>query len=398
MSTYGVRTRFVDVLVRGKGRVTEAAFAGLVAHARERGITSGERKALLEPADYLRTSRVLKAHGIGLDDVRLDEAAWAAAETLARELGVSALFPELPNAQPGNRPAPTATTPAPQPGGGTSLGPMSSWKLETSGAVVTFETKAGGRSYPAVVLTNPDWKDPGPTRDVAAEHKAELAAVTSLAELSALVRRVVAQEHAYFEASDVEGGSRNRRYGIQDARRLAFFDALARAAQGLQLPAGERGRIAAVLADEKERLLCNRDYEMETGSHKNYWPYWDNYQGAVGKILQQTAPETDAYRAIKNRLEDIFDHKSVFDFKREIDEKDLERALGAALVHRVPFTAGVGHRVSLARDSYPSLPRYEVLTVAARSSQPSSASVRSRPARWRAEASPATGTAAAAST
>ena len=66
MSTHGVRTRFIDLLVRGRGRVSEAAFTELIAYARERGITSGEAKALLQPAEYLRISRVLRTHGIRL--------------------------------------------------------------------------------------------------------------------------------------------------------------------------------------------------------------------------------------------------------------------------------------------------------------------------------------------
>src|SRR5262245_19693427 len=92
MSTYGVRTRFVDLLVRDEGRVSRAAFTELVAYARERGITAGEAKALLQPAAYLRTSRVLKSHGIGLDDVRLDDDAWTAAAALGQELGIASLF------------------------------------------------------------------------------------------------------------------------------------------------------------------------------------------------------------------------------------------------------------------------------------------------------------------
>ncbi|HMG55226.1 MAG TPA: hypothetical protein VK601_17135, partial [Kofleriaceae bacterium] len=249
----------MDVLVEGNGRVSGPAFAELVAHARERGVTSGELKALLEPADYLRTSRVLRAHGIGLADVRLDAAAWTAAAALAREFHVAAPFPDLPNARPGGHPTEPAghpavpPAPAASPHGGTSLGAMASWKVETSGAVVTFETKAGDRSYPAVVLTNPAWQDPEPARALVAEHRAELAGVTSLAELTAFVRRVVTKDHAYFEAAAVTG-FHNKRYGIQDARRHGFFTALGAAAADLKLPAGDRPRVAAALAAEQERL------------------------------------------------------------------------------------------------------------------------------------------------
>jgi hypothetical protein len=363
MSTYGVRRRFVDVLVRDRGRMSEVAFTELVAYARERGITAGEAKALLQPAAYLRTSGMLRTHGVRLDDVRLDDGAWAAAEALGRELDVTALFPDLPNARPTAAPAPTPA-PAEIPAGGQRLGEPASWRLETSGAVLTFATRVGDRTYPALVLASPAWKDPGPPRDLVAEHRGDLEAVTSLAGLVAFVREVVAEERAYFEAEGIEVRFANERYAIQDARRHEFFEALAGAAGELRLAAGERDRIPAVLAAEKERLLCDRDYVMETGSHENYWPYWNNFGGAIGKILKQTAPGTDAYLAIKNRLEDIHDRKTVFGFRRQIDERDLESSLGGALVHRLPFSEGSGHRVSLARESYPTAPVYEVLEVA----------------------------------
>jgi hypothetical protein len=363
MSTYGVRTRFVDLLVRDKGRVSEAAFKTLIAYARERGITSGEGKALLQPAAYLRTSRVLKSNGIGLDDVMLDAGAFAAATALGHELGITSLFPELPNARPGGTPGP-GPGPTPTPTGGQSLGDPSKWKVETSGAVLTFETKVGGSTYPAVVLANPTWKDPGPAADVLAQHKAELAKVDSLAELVAFVRAVATKERAHFEATGVTARYRTERYAIQDARRHAFFEALADAAAQLRLPAADKARVPAVLDAEKERLLCDRDYDMEVGSHKNYWPYWTNYRGAIAKMLAQTAPGTDEYFTIKNRLEHIYDHKTVFGFRRQIDEKDLEECIEGALVHRLQYSTTDGHRVSLARGSYPTAPVYEVLSVA----------------------------------
>jgi hypothetical protein len=358
MSTSGVRTRFVDLLVRGGGRVTEAELRALIDYARDRGITSGEAKALLQPASYLRTSSALRTRGIGLDAVRLDEGAWAAAEALGEELGISPLFPELPNARPGGAPQPS-------PGGGKSLGPIATWKLQTSGATVTFTTEAEGKTYPAVVLASPSWKDPEPARDLIAEHGAALGQVTSLAQLAAFARDVVARERAYFEAGGITVRYENERYSIQDARRHGFFEALAAAAARLALPAAERPRVPAVLAAEKERLLCDRDYEMETGSHTNYWPYWRNYRGAIEKLLRQTAPGTDEYLTIKNRLEDIYNRKTVFAYNRQIDEKNIEVTLGGALVYRPPYSPGSGHRASLAQGSDPTAPSYEVLSVAA---------------------------------
>lgn len=365
MSTYGVRRRFVDMLVRHEGRVREEDFTGLIEYARERGITAGEARALLQPADYLRTDRALRSHGISLEDVRLDDGAWAAAAALGQELGVAPLFPELPSARPGARPPRPGPEPAaaPVPVAGQPLGPMSAWKVETSGAVLTFVTEAGGHTYPALVLSNPTWSDPAP-RDLVAERRGELAGVSSLGELVTFIRDVRADERAYFEAAGVEVQYRTERYSLQDTRRHAFFEALARATLGLRLPAAERARVPAVLAAEKERLLCDRDYDMESGSHENYWPYWNNFGGAIEQILAQTAPGTDAYLAIKNRLEDLYNRKTVFGFQREIDERDAERSLGGALVHRLPFSTGDGHRVSLARGSYPTAPAYEVLELA----------------------------------
>ena len=49
MSVAGVRRRFVNLLAEGRGVVTEAGFRALVDYARERGVTPGERSALLAP-------------------------------------------------------------------------------------------------------------------------------------------------------------------------------------------------------------------------------------------------------------------------------------------------------------------------------------------------------------
>jgi hypothetical protein len=300
MSTYGVRRRFVDVLVRDRGRMSEVAFTELVAYARERGITAGEAKALLQPAAYLRTSGMLRTHGVRLDDVRLDDGAWAAAEALGRELDVTALFPDLPNARPTAAPAPTPA-PAEIPAGGQRLGEPASWRLETSGAVLTFATRVGDRTYPALVLASPAWKDPGPPRDLVAEHRGDLEAVTSLAGLVAFVREVVAEERAYFEAEGIEVRFANERYAIQDARRHEFFEALAGAAGELRLAAGERDRIPAVLAAEKERLLCDRDYDTVISAFSDMNAF-RILAGAPQICVSRTAHQIDRSASTKCRL------------------------------------------------------------------------------------------------
>ena len=111
MSTYGVRTRFVSLCADSGGAVSAAAFAALADYAAERGYTPGELRALLRPASYLEASRVLRARGVGLADVRLDAGAWAAATALAARFAIAPIFDRLPNAQP-QAAAPPAPSPA----------------------------------------------------------------------------------------------------------------------------------------------------------------------------------------------------------------------------------------------------------------------------------------------
>ncbi len=360
MSTSGVRSRFVSLLGASGGQVTKAAYEALVAYAAERGFTAGELKALLQPAAYLEASRVLRARGVRLEDVRFDPGAWTVAEELARRFAIAPIFDRLPAARPAATP-PVAPAPPPVTTG-RALGPIESWKVETPGATVTFVSRVGGQAYPAVVFDLPTWTDPA-ARDVLAPQRAAIAAATTVSAVIIAVRAAVAAATAYFDASDVPGIGRNRRYGLQDLRRFAFFVEVGKAAATARLAASEKAKLGAALGDEKERMLCDRDYEMEVGSYTNYWPYWKNYRGVLEKALAQTAPSTDEFWQIKNRLENIYDHKTVLGFRRAVDEKDAEVSTGQAVVHRRPYGDGGGHRVSMARSSYPTAPVYELLNL-----------------------------------
>ena len=360
MSTNGVRTRFASLLASSGGQVSKAAFETLVAYASERGLTSGEIKALLQPAAYLEHNPTLAARGVRLEDIRFHAGAWTIAEELATRFSITPLFERLPNARPA---APPPAPPAPAPVvAGQALPPFTDWKVETPGATITFSTSIGGQRHPAVAFDMPVWTDPAP-RDVLAPQRAAIGAATTVAAVVAAARAAITAEAGYFAAEDVPVKSKNHRYGLQDLRRFAFFTDVDKAATGAPLPTDERARLAGALADEKEKLLCDREYEMEVGSHTNYWPYWRNFRGVLEKALAQTAPATDDFWQIKNRLENIYDHKTVLGFRRAVDEKDAEASTGQAVVHRRPYGDGDGHRVSMARGSYPTAPVYELLSL-----------------------------------
>ncbi|MBI4511767.1 MAG: hypothetical protein HY698_19190 [Deltaproteobacteria bacterium] len=368
MSTSGVRTRMLSLLVKQRGVITKEGFEEIVRHARERGLTSGEIKSLLQPASYLERSPLLREHGIGLGDIRVEPEARAAAMTLAHEVGITDVFPGLPVHPLAPEPPGVVTSRearnvlAAALAKGTRLGSYSSWAVDMSGGRVSFATRVGEKTYPAVVFDMPAWKDPAP-RDIVRENLQRFLAATDLASLLQVVREVITTSRPYFLAEGFPVRNENERHGIQDARRHQFFETLATLATDLRLPQPERPRVAAALETEKESMLLGRDYVMETGSHSNYWPYWDNFREAVDKMLAQSLPGTDEYCAIKNRLEEIFTRKTVFGWKREIDEQDIEASIGGALVFRRKYAEGHGRRVSLAPGSHPLSPKYEVLSV-----------------------------------
>lgn len=362
MSTYGVRTRFVSLCADSGGAVSAAAFAALADYAAERGYTPGELRALLRPASYLEASRVLRARGVGLADVRLDAGAWAAATALAARFAIAPIFDRLPNAQP-QAAAPPAPAPLPTSVPGRALPDRATWQLTTAGATVRFAVTVDGVTHPAVVFELPTWTaEPGPV-DLGAAGPA-LAAARDLAAVEAALAAGLAAAQGYLTVAPRPDLGLNQRWGLEDQRRHAWFDAAAAAVARAPLAAADRAQVPARLARAKERLLCDRDYPMQVGSHENYWPYWKNFRGALEKALAQTAPGSDDYWQIKHRTDEVWTRKTVANVRREVDEKDLERSTGMALIHRRPFTPGPSPRVSLVPGSVPTQPRYELLTAA----------------------------------
>jgi hypothetical protein len=359
MSVHAVRKRFIELLVEGRGRVSEAAYGALVAFAREGGLSPAERAALTDPAVELGKSRVLREHGVRLEDIRFDQGAWKIAEALAREFALPSLFPGIVNARPAapQSPPPPATAETLSLRAaldrGRSLGPLESWHVQTAGAELSFVSRVGGHAFPAVVFDLPVWKDPAP-RDLLADQAGTLARLRDLAGLRSFIRELVQRERAYLDADGVTTRSKNERYGIQELRRAALFGALAKAQTAIH------ENTTSLLLAERETLACGRDYDMDVGSHTNYWPYWNNYRKFLDRVLAQTAPESDEALVIGNRIADILDRKTVFGWNRQIDEQDFEVSIGGALVRRLPYTAGPGKRVSLAADSTPLSPKYEL--------------------------------------
>lgn len=364
MSTYGVRTRMISTLAASGGALSAAAFRSLIDYAAERGFTPGELRALLRPADYLETSEVLRDRGVRLADVRLDVGAWTAASELAAKFAIEPLFDRLPSARPSTAPSPRPPTPPPTPPRtlGTPLPARRDWQVATPGAVLHFTTPVGGQDLPALVLTLPAWTDPAPPLDLGAA-RATLSTVKTAAAATAALAAAVAGARDYLTAVDQPTLAPNQRWGVEDQRRHAWFEAAAAALAAAPLPPAERARIPALVARAKEQLLCDRDYPMQVGSHENYWPYWKNFRGALEKCLAQTAPGTDDYWQLRHRLEEVWTRKTVTTVRREVDEKDIERSTGMALVHRRMWSDTPSPRLSVARGSVPTNPRYEALTV-----------------------------------
>ena len=384
MSAALLRRRYIDILVANHGHITETDFRSLIRLAREGGMSPRLRTTLLRPAAFLRASPELRDRRIRLEDITLDEGALRAAHDLAAELGIESIFPGLSRAkqptrlrrqdsgQAGER-SPTADSPAPAAppvpsaleralSGAKPLGPCASWRLTTAGATLAFVTTAGGTSYPAVVFQLPDWQDPS-TRDLVATEQAALCALCSLDDLRAWVQRTVEQSRDYFAAEGVAVRGANERFGIQHLRRSAFFASLRAALSQTGLSASDRQTAIGELHTLEEDLLCGRAYVMQVGEHTNYWPYWQNFLSPLHKLLAQTPVDSEAYLIIKNRIEDLLNHKTVFNWNRHVDEQDFEVSISGALVQRRSYSSGPGQRVSLASGSRPQRPSYEVLNL-----------------------------------
>jgi DNA-binding transcriptional regulator YdaS (Cro superfamily) len=128
--------------------------------------------------------------------------------------------------------------------------------------------------------------------------------------------------------------------------------------------ASDRELAAGLLRRAEEDLLVGHSYPMQTGEHTNYWPYWQNYRAPLQKLLAQTPVGSEAYLILKNRIEDVLNRKTVFNWNRHVDEQDFEASISGALVQRRTYSPGPGQRVSLATGSRPQRPSYEVLNLA----------------------------------
>jgi hypothetical protein len=367
MSTRGVMKMTIDTLARTGGQMSAGAYQKIIDYAKENGLTDGEKSALLD-LGYLKDSRILSQAGVRFDAIVFDAQAVKLAQDLGRVLGIA---PKIPGGNNGGNvnppPAGDALAQAKQArdaavGKGAALGSFDTWKLQTSGADITFHVEVQGQKFPAFVLDKPVWKDPG-ARDVVAENAAKLAAVTTLGELDKLIGEIAKKEKDYFDAKGVQAKFSNELYGIQNQRRAAFFGGIEKSIGQTRLPIGDRAKVGLILKLAPEKMVSGRAYTMETGSHTNYWPYWDNYAEPVKMLLDQLEKGTDEWHVVKNRLADIYRRKSVFSWGREVNERDFEESLGAALVYNPQYSSTFGHRVSLKAGSTAFDPKYEILTV-----------------------------------
>jgi hypothetical protein len=373
MSTNGVQNRIVTAIIRSNGRVTSDAYKEIVDYSRLQGIKDGELTALLDPK-FLVDHPKLRAAGITMDRIVFDDGANAQAEALyarcrkqADRLGLKIHLPR------GNQPP----APPPPPQGalgeamrkleaamlkGANLGGIGDWNQQTTGADVRFSIKVGDKEYPALVLTTPDFKDPAP-RPVLQESIAAFRALDTADGFKAYVEQLLDREKAYFDVEGVAVKSNNERYGIATKRRDAFFDEISKAIGETAVPAAGRESLGYATLALKESLVVNRDYNMETGQHTNYWPYWNNYASFLVKMIDQTPRNTPEYETIKNRLRDIYTRKTVFTWSRQVDERDFEASIGGALIYNPKYSEGIGHRISLAAGSDEFNPKYELLSV-----------------------------------
>lgn len=385
MSAALLRRRYIDILVANHGHVTETDFQSLVDVAREGGMSPRLRSTLFHPASFLRTSPELRDRRIRLEDITFDEGALRIARRLATELGVASLFPSLPRAQQPTRLRRQDAGPADgggqatagggadsgEPGSAFSqalaaakpLGPCETWRVTTPGATLMFHTQAGDTTFPAVVFQLPEWTDPAPM-DLLTPQQSALAALGGLADLRDWLQRCIDQNRAYLAAEGVAVRGANERFGIQHLRRSQFFGALRRALPQTALSQSDQKAALGELYAAEEDLLCGHSYVMQVGEHTNYWPYWQNFLSPLHKLLAQTPVGSEAYLIIKNRIEDLLNHKTVFNWNRHVDEQDFEVSICCALVQRRSYSSGPGQRVSLAAGSRSLRPSYEVLNLA----------------------------------
>lgn len=367
MSVNSVRaemTRVVrEAFENNGGEISADGMKAVIDEASKYRLGSREIEAVLQPGAYL--------DGFDLDGIRFTPEAYKIAEGFASTHGVD-LFPDLPNAKPtASAPTPDAPSEASLRDNfnaamakGKDLGDMKDWSVDTAGANVKFATTSAGRTWPALVLDKRVFTDPG-ARDVVSAHVEAFKGVKTLENFKEVLSDVMAKEAGFFKAEGVDVKNQNEGFGIRNLRRKAFVEGLHNQAIGMtELSGADATKAKGLVEGASIELVNGVDYDMQVGSHTNYWPYWDNYAPPLEKMLAQTEEGTDAHFQIKNRLRDIYrrkTHKS--SWGREINERNFESSIKMALIHNPQFTAGEGQRVSLAQGSTTFDPQYELLTV-----------------------------------
>lgn len=381
MAWDAVRQSIAASVLANHGILTKAAFdqAVSVAKAGESFIDWAEQMALFNPSSYLKTDRRLTSVNITATQEALD-----AARALAKDLHYSlkvfskiAIAPATPAAP--TDPADTGTLQPADPLGqmrkeldallakGNDLGAYDTWKVKTTGSDLTFCTKASGNTFPALVLDSPTWTDPAP-RKLVAENEATFREITTAQQLKDWITGLADPNTGlckdYLLACDIRFTCNNERYGIESMRQKNFLAEIRTRLADTKMTPAERDNCGVFLTRAREDMVSGQLFELDVGTHHNYWPYSDNYASQLATQLEQTDPASAGYKQIKNRLEDIYRWKTVFSYSRSIDEKNFESSVGGALVYSPRYGITPGHRISLAKDATTYEPRYELLTIA----------------------------------
>ena len=369
MSTRGVETRFVNVVrdaLENDGVVNEEAMKGIVDYAKKGYFTNGEKRALMQPGGYLSA----KFSEAELARLKLSPEAFAILKALGEESGIDVL-PRLtsliPTGDNNNTPAPVAPEAtalrdayAAAIARGKDLGDYTEWSVKTGASDVKFHTEAIGKKWPALVLDTIEFKDPAP-KTLVADRQDAWKGIATLEDFQGFIDALVKEEDAYLKAEGMDASSINETFGIRNERRQALVREMVDSLRDTGLSAEDRTNAKGLITGMSIKLVADQDYNMKVGSHTNYWPYWNNYAEPLEKMLAQEVEGSDAYKQIKNRLEDIYRRKS--STGRSINERDFEKTSGYTVVYSPDFSTNPGHQVSMKEGSTAFDPKYELLSI-----------------------------------
>ena len=349
-----------EAIANNDGVFTAATYDRIVANAlaTNSNLSDLERASLTQPRDYLVDA------GIDVDALHFEPAIVEVAKKYVSGEGATPLTGLSTNVE-----APTVESLLTKfnrmMATGSNLGTYSDWTVKTPGANVKFATTASGRDWPALVLETRTFEDPATARNLVTENKAAFEAVTTTEELKSAIDTIIAAEADYFSAKDIADDSANLKYGVANIRRKAFISAISSTGvSASSLSSADRVLARGVVKGVSIKMATGIDYQMQVGSHTNYWPYWANYSSPLEKMLEQEEVGSAGYHQIKNRLNDINRRKAHNEsWNREVDERNFEASVKMGLVYSPNFTTGAGHRVSQTSDSTPFNPSYELITV-----------------------------------